>query len=117
MKAAEVRILPALEPGESYVDPVFVLVETALDDSGETVTTIDHVSSKRINGREGWNVTTLAQSVPMTHAAALEWGVSYAASRNIPLVYERDAATDDYAASLSGRSPGAGTSPAPSASK
>ncbi|HZF29591.1 MAG TPA: hypothetical protein VE907_10760 [Gammaproteobacteria bacterium] len=134
MKATEVRILPALEPGDSYVDPVFVLVETSLDDRGEPVTTIDHMSTKQVDGRDRWNVMTLGQSVPMTHSAALEWAVSYAASRNIPLVYERDATVDgelrpafaalppsmaveDYAASLSGRFPALGTAPASSASK
>ena len=118
MKATEVRILPALEPGDSYVDPVFVLVETSLDDCGEPVTTIDHMSTKQVDGRDRWNVTTLGQSVPMTHAAALEWAVSYAASRSIPLVYERDATTvEDYAASLSGRFPALGTAPGSSASK
>ena len=117
MKATEVRILPALEPGDSYVDPVFVLVETSLDDCGEPVTTIDHMSTKQVDGRDRWNVMTLGQSVPMTHAAALEWAVSYAASRNIPLVYERDATVEDYAASLSGRFPALGTAPASSASK
>jgi hypothetical protein len=118
MKATEVRILPAPEPGESYVDPVFVLVETSLNECGDTVTTIDHVSSKQVDGRDRWHVTTLGQSVPLTHASALEWAVSYAASCDIPLVYERDATTaEDYAASLSGRFPALGTSPASSASK
>ena len=46
MKASEIRILPALDPGESYVEPTFVLVETALDESGEPVTTIEHVASR-----------------------------------------------------------------------
>jgi hypothetical protein len=118
MKATEVRILPALDPGESYVDPVFVLVETALDDCGEPVTTIDHVSSCVVRGKDGWNIATLGQSVPLTHSAALEWAVSYAASRSIPLVYERDSATaEDYAASLSGRFPALDSVSAPSASK
>jgi hypothetical protein len=129
MKATEVRILPALDPGDSYVDPVFVLVETSLDESGDTVTTIDHVSSRSVDGRDRWTVTTLGVSVPLTHAAALEWAVSYAASREIPLVYERDATAagsgsppelaevEDYAASLSGRFPALGAVPASSASK
>jgi len=30
MKASQIRILKALDPGESYVEPAFVLVETAL---------------------------------------------------------------------------------------
>ena len=90
MKAAEVRILAALDPGESYVDPAFVLVETTLADSGEPVTTIEYLANKVVNGKTRWQVVTLGQSVPLSHAAALEWAVSFAASRNIPVVYERD---------------------------
>jgi hypothetical protein len=102
VKATEVRVLRALDPGESYVDPVFMLVETVLGDDGEPVTTIDHISTGNVDGTEGWVVTTLGQSVPMAHAAACEWAVSFAASRNIPLVYERDETVDrDYAATLS----------------
>lgn len=110
MKATEVRVLPALDPGESYIEPVFLLVETSLDESGDTVTTIDHVSSRVVDGREGWNVATLGQSVPLTHAAAREWAVSYAASRGIPLVYERDTTGDAYAAALSSAAPSASSS-------
>jgi hypothetical protein len=91
MKAAEVRILPALAPGESYIDPSFVLVETAADAAGEPLTTIHHVSSgPGGGGSAGWKVTTLGHSAQLSHAAACEWAVSYAASRDIPLVYERD---------------------------
>jgi hypothetical protein len=116
MKATEVRILRALDPGESYIEPVFVLVETDFDESGEPVTTIDHVSSAIVEGREGWSVRTLGQSVPMTHAAAREWAVSYAASRGIPLVYERDTTTGGYAAALNvgATPPGAGAASASS---
>jgi hypothetical protein len=114
MKASEVRVLPALDPGESYVEPVFLLVETALADDGETLTTIDHISSGAADGREGWTVKTLGQSVPMTHSAACEWAVSYAASRDIPIVYERDETMGaGYAAALSagaGESVGAAAS-------
>src|SRR5262245_46731237 len=116
MKAMEVRVLPALDPGESYIEPVFLLVETALDESGETVTTIDQVRSVTVDGREGWTVSTLGQSVPMTHAAACEWAVSYAASRGIPLVYERDATGDDYAAALNVGAPPSAAAPAPASS-
>lgn len=103
MKATEVRILPALDPGESYVDLVFLLVETTVADDGEPVTTIDQISSGNVDGMEGWVITTLGQAVPMTHSAAREWAVTYAATRNIPLVYERDETVGgDYAAALSG---------------
>src|SRR5262245_39795717 len=43
LKAADVRVLRALDPGESYVEPVFLLVETARGDEGEPVTTIDQI--------------------------------------------------------------------------
>ena len=94
MKATEVQVLAALDPGESYVEPKFLLVETARGDDGEAVTTIDVISS--VSGR-GWTVNTLGQSVPKSHAGACEWAVSYAASRDIPIVYARD---DNRARSL-----------------
>ena len=104
MKATEVRILKALDPGESYVDPAFLLVETHPDEDGEPLTTIEHVSSQTTGAKARWKVVTLGQSVPLSHAAALEWAVSFAASRNIPVVYERDEPTGGgYAATLSGR--------------
>ena len=71
MKASEIRILPALDPGESYVEPTFMLVETALDEGGEAVTTIEHVASRIVGGKLRWQVSTLGQSVPLTHASAL----------------------------------------------
>ena len=90
MKATEVRILPALDPGDSYTDTAFMLVETALDDNGDPVTTIEHVASRVVGDKTRWQVVTLGQAVPLSHAAALEWAVSFAASRNVPIVYERD---------------------------
>jgi hypothetical protein len=90
MKATEVRILPALDPGDSYVDAAFMLVETAFDDNGDPVTTMEHVASRLVGDKTRWQVVTLGQAVPLSHAAALEWAVSFAASRNIPIVYERD---------------------------
>ena len=96
MKAAEVRIQKALDPGESYVDPAFVLVETALGDDNEPATTIEHVANRVINGKTRWQVVTLGQSVPLSHVAALEWAVTFAASRNIPVVYERDESTPPH---------------------
>jgi hypothetical protein len=90
MKAAEVRIQKALEPGESYVDPAFLLVETVLADDGSPITTIEHVANQLVDGKTRWQIVTLGQSVPLSHAAALEWAVSFAASRNVPVVYEHD---------------------------
>ena len=118
MKASEVRVLPALDPGESYVEPVFLLVETTLANDGEPLTTIDQISSDAANGRDGWTVKTLGQSVPMTHSAACEWAVSYAASRNVPIVYERDGTlATGYAAALSASAGGSAGAAASSAAK
>jgi hypothetical protein len=103
MKASEVRIRDALDPGESYVDPAFLLVETTLDGDGDTVTTIEHVANTLVNGKLRWNVVTLGQSVPLSHAGALEWAVSFAASREIPVVYQRDESRGRYAAAHRGR--------------
>ena len=113
MKATEVRILPALDPGESYVDPAFVLVETMLDDDGEPVTTIEHVANRIVGGRARWQVVTIGQSVPLSHAGALEWAVSFAASRDVPVVYQRDDSRGKrYAAASSARSSAASSSAA-----
>ena len=104
MKASEIRILPALDPGESYVEPTFVLVETALDESGEPVTTIEHVASRIVGSKLRWHVSTLGQAVPLTHASALMWAVSFAASRDVPIVYHRDDSTSArYAATSNAR--------------
>lgn len=101
MKATEVRIQKALDPGESYVDPAFLLVETRFDDSGEPVTTIEYLCNQTVHAKPRWKVVTLGQSVPLSHTAALEWAVSFAASRNIPVVYEREDTRTPYAATLS----------------
>jgi hypothetical protein len=102
MKATEVRVLKALDPGESYIDSAFLLVETSFDADGDPVTTIEHVSSQPTSARPRWRIVTLGQSVPLSHSAALEWAVSFAASRSIPVVYEREDGTSvGYAAALS----------------
>jgi hypothetical protein len=119
MKATEVRILPALDPGESYLEPVFVLVETTLADDGDTITRIDQISRNAAGGPGAWKITTIGQAVPLTHSGAREWAVSYAASRGIPVVYERDDSQGaSYAAALNaGASSAASGGPASRASK
>jgi hypothetical protein len=112
MRASKVRILPALDPGESYVDPTFVLVETTLGGHEETTTTIEHVASESRDGKLRWRVTTLGQSVPLTHAGALEWAVSFAALHDIPVVYQRDEGRSLRHAAASGRISVAASSPA-----
>lgn len=102
MKASDIKVLPALDPGDSYVEPAFVLVETTLDETGEPVTTIEHVASRVVGDKIRWQVSTLGHSVALTHPAALEWAVSFAASRDVPVVYHRDDSTNSrYAATSS----------------
>ena len=111
MRASKVRILPALDPGESYVDPTFVLVETTLDGSHEATTTIEHVASTQVDGKLCWQITTPGQSVPLSHAGALEWAVSFAAMHDIPIVYQRDEGRGvRYAAATSAPSSAAASS-------
>jgi hypothetical protein len=123
MKATEVLVLPALDPGESYVEPAFVLVETSAGNDGGTITAIDVIQSGAADGRDGWTVKTLGQAVPMSHAAACEWAVAYAASRNIPVVYEHDETIANetiragYAAALSAGAGGSVGAAASSAAK
>jgi hypothetical protein len=93
MKATEVLVLPALDPGESYVEPAFLLVETAAGDDGGTITAIDLIQSGAGPGGDGWTVNTLGQAAQLSHAAACEWAVAFAASRDIPIVYERNETT------------------------
>ena len=98
MKASEIRVLPALDAGESYVEPSFMLVETTADEGGEPVTSIEHFASRVVGEKVRWHVSTLGQSVSLTHSSALEWAVSFAASREVPIVYHRDDSTTRYAA-------------------
>ena len=99
MKAREIRVLPALDPGESYVEPSFLLVETTVGQDGEPATTIEHFASSVVGEQARWQVSTLGQAVSLTHSAALEWAVSFAASRQVPIVYHRDDSTSErYAA-------------------
>ena len=88
MKAADVRILPALNPNESCDDESFLLGETTISGLGEQ-TNIDHVTKAPRGGTEGFSKRAIAQSLPFTHRMALQWAVSFAALNEIPIVYER----------------------------
>jgi hypothetical protein len=89
MTGSNVRVLPALEPGESYTDPNFLMVETVRNKRGELVSNIDHVKTRRAEAA-GWSVTPLCRAEAMSHAEAMEWAVAYAATNSIPVVYTRD---------------------------
>ena len=89
MKATDVRILRAPDPGESYIELRFLLVETTVDERGNIVTAIDHVTTDA-DEQKGWSVTSLARSVCAGHLAARKWAVAYAARHDVPVVYELD---------------------------
>ncbi len=85
MTATDVRVLPALEPGDTYLEPNFLVVETTVDERGDTLTSIAHVSAD-----EGWGLRSLGHFAAITHPMAREWAIAYAANQGIPLVYERE---------------------------
>ncbi len=45
MEATDVRVLPALDPGDTYREPNFLVVETTVAERGDTMTSIAHVSA------------------------------------------------------------------------
>ncbi len=90
MKAAEVRIRKALELGESYVDPTFVLVETTLGDDGETVTTIEHLASHIVERPRPLADRDVRPIGPAVARGRARVGGLVRGSRDIPIVYERD---------------------------
>jgi hypothetical protein len=88
MTAKNVRILQALEPGESYTDPNFLMVETVRNKRGDAISTVDHVETG--TGVAGWNVTALCRGEAMSHSDAMDWALAYAETHSIPVVYARD---------------------------
>ena len=87
MKATDVRVLPAVNPGDTSIEPDFVVVETTVDEGGDTMTSIAHVSGAN---DQGWGLRSLGHLAASTHSMARRWAIAYAADREIPLVYERD---------------------------
>ncbi len=90
MRATDIRVLSALDPGQLYTEANFLLVETTVGEQSEPVTSIDHF---RADFGKVWVVEALRHSVAMTHPVAREWAVAYAAGHGVPVVYERDETT------------------------
>jgi len=89
MNVTDVRVLRALDHGDSYVEPRFLLVETNVNARGNSVTSIDFVTTDA-GKRETWSVRSLAHAVSVGHLGAREWAVVYAAANDVPIVYEQD---------------------------
>ena len=92
MSAKGVRIAKALEHGDSYSDPNFLLVETARDDDGQAVSCIDHICNKP--GSLGWSVKSLGAVPLLSHSDAMIWATTYAMTQGVPVIYERDETCD-----------------------
>lgn len=91
MPAKSVRVLPALDPGESYTEPDFLLVETFRNERGQPVSRIDHISGGRLGaGVTDWVVSSLGGLTHLSHTEAMQWAIAYASAFGIPVVYERD---------------------------
>ena len=89
MKASDVQVRPTPGPEEIYVDPEFVLVQTVANRRSKLVTTIEHISRSSQNeaGRK-WYVDPLFESTLLTHSSAIELARTYAAGKDICVVFE-----------------------------
>lgn len=86
----DAKILPALDAGETYTDPDFLLVQTSTDSEGESVAEIDRMfSAKREDDTGSWVCKTITQRTKMSHQAAMELARIYAQQKEIPVIYER----------------------------
>lgn len=86
----DTRILPALDSGETYTDPDFLLVQTSTDSDGETVSEIDRMfAAKREEDTSSWVCKAITQRTKMSHEAAMALAKMYAERKDIPVIYER----------------------------
>lgn len=84
------KIKPSIRPTETYTEPNFVRVYTAVvRDRPELCTaTIEHLSYRTDGGRPGWHCETIADGDVMTKADALFIARSYAQRNGVPVIYE-----------------------------
>lgn len=84
------RVLPALEPGETYTDPDFLLVQTSTSSDGQTTADIERMfTMKRENDRERWGFKTVTSMTKMSRKDAMILAQAYAESHDIPVIYEQ----------------------------
>jgi len=83
------RILPALEPGETYNDADFLLVRTNTDCYGASTTVIDRMlTAKRDDDSGSWICKTVANGTKISHEAALAMAREFADKHEIPVIYQ-----------------------------
>ena len=90
----ELEIKPDLDSGDTYTESNFLRVHTYVkpDQNRCRVATIEHMfnSEGEIDTSSSmWHIRTLVQSKPLSHEQAMDFGMRYAAAKQIPLIYER----------------------------
>lgn len=86
---SDTKILPALDEGETYTDPDFLLVQTSTDHEGDSHTVIDRMfSAKREDDTGSWVCKTITARTRMSHGAALAMAKVYAAEHEVPVIYQ-----------------------------
>lgn len=84
------RVLPALDMGETYTDPDFLLVQTNTDRHGQTLADIDRMFAKKRESDSGsWGCKSITSRTKMSHEAALGLARAYAEKHEIPVIYEQ----------------------------
>ena len=82
------KIKPALGPGETYNDEDFLLVRTHTDLYGTSATSIDRMlTAKREDDNGSWICKTISSDSKISHEAALEAALAFAAKHEIPIIY------------------------------
>jgi hypothetical protein len=87
------KLKPSIRPTETYTEPNFLRVYTALQ-SASRVATIEHLSYSAASGsgRSGWSCTTIVDGEAMSKEDALFIARNYALQHDIPVIYESHAA-------------------------
>jgi len=84
------KVLPALEPGETYTDQDFLLVQTNTGSDGQTTADIERMfTMKREDDEERWGFKTVTSMTKMSREDAMILAQAYAESHDIPVIYEQ----------------------------
>ena len=83
------KVLPALEPGETYTEDDFLLVQTSTSNDGQTTADIERMfTMKREDDEERWGFKTVTSMMKMSREEAMVLAKAYAESHDIPVIYE-----------------------------
>jgi hypothetical protein len=84
------RVKPSIRPTETYTEPNFIRVHTAVSAAGVRLATIEHLSynAESGGGRSGWRCATIADGEAMSKEDAIFIARNYALRNDIPVIYE-----------------------------